>query len=119
MDDSNTPKPTRKKGRHLRVPVLPEEEAAIKDNAAQAGMSVAAYLRAVALGYQVRSVVDNQQVEELVKISGDLLKLWLANDARTLQFGEGTIRGALARIINTQDKMVEVIRAIVRPRAER
>jgi hypothetical protein len=30
MDDSNNPKPTRKQGRHLRVPVLPEEEAAIK-----------------------------------------------------------------------------------------
>ena len=72
MDDSNTPKPTRKQGRHLRVPVLPDEEATIKAYAAQAGMSVAAYLCAVALGYQLRSVVDNQQVEELVKISGEL-----------------------------------------------
>jgi len=42
MDDSNNSKPTpttRKQGRHLRVPVLPEEEAAIKANAAQAGWS--------------------------------------------------------------------------------
>ena len=125
MDDSNTPNPTRKKGRHLRVPVLPDEEAAIKDNAAQAGMSVAAYLRAIALGYPVRSIVDNKQVEELVKINGDLgrlgglLKLWLTDDPRTAQFGESTIRAALARITDNQDQLAETIRAVVRPRAER
>ena len=43
--------PTRKQGRHLRVPVLPEEEAAIKQKAAETGLSVAAYLRNVGLGY--------------------------------------------------------------------
>ena len=125
MDDSNAPKPTRKKGRHLRVPVLPDEEAAIKDNAAQAGMSVAAYLRAVALGYQVRSVVDNQQVEELVKISGELERLskllehWKSHDPRTPHFSEATLQTALNRIASNQEQVAQTIRAVVRPRAER
>jgi hypothetical protein len=126
MDDSNTPKTTtRKQGRHLRVPVLPDEEAAIKDNAARAGMSVAAYLRAIALGYPVRSVVDYQQVEELVKITGELERLskllehWLNNDPRTAQFSEATLRAALARIMGNQEQMADTIRTVVRPRAER
>lgn len=44
---------TRKHGRHLRVPVLPEEEEEIKKRAKQTGLSVAAYLRNIGLGYQV------------------------------------------------------------------
>ena len=77
------------------------------------------------LGYEPRSIVDNDRVEELAKINGDLgrlgglLKLWLTNDARTAQFGEATLRAALARIEDTQDKMVDVMRSIVRPRAEK
>lgn len=44
---------TRKSGRHLRVPVLPDEEEAIKEKARQAGLSVAAYLRNVGMGYRI------------------------------------------------------------------
>ena len=71
-----------------------------------------------------KSIVDNERVEELAKINGDLgrlgglLKLWLTNDARTAQFGESTIRAALARIEATQDKMIEVMKAVVMPRSE-
>lgn len=114
---------TRKHGKHLRVPVLPEEEALIKENAERAGLTIAAYLRNVGIGYEIRGIVDNNEVEKLAKINGDLgrlgglLKLWLTNDARTVRFGEGTIRAALARIEDTQDKMVVVMRSVVRPRA--
>jgi hypothetical protein len=124
MDDSNNPKPTRKKGRHLRVPVLPEEEVLIKQCAAETGMSVAAYLRTLALGSPVRSVVDSQQVETLIGISGELerleklLTLWLANDLRTAQIGENVIRSALNRITANQAEMTAAIRAVVRPRSE-
>ncbi len=59
-------RPTRKAGRHLRVPVLPGEEAQIKRLAASTGLSVAAYLRNVGMGYQVRGILDNRRVEELV-----------------------------------------------------
>lgn len=128
MDDSNNSKPTpttRKQGRHLRVPVLPEEETLIKQCAAETGMSVAAYLRTLALGSPVRSVVDSQQVETLIGISAELerltklLQCWRNNDPRTAQVSEKAIHAALARIIDNQDKMTAAIRAVVRPRSER
>jgi hypothetical protein len=118
-------KPPTRKARHLRVPVLPVEEEAIKAAAASAGLSVAAYLRNVGMGYQVRGILDNKRVEELARINGDLgrlgglLKLWLTDDARTAQFGESTIRALLSRIEDTQDKMQGVMRAVVRPRTDR
>ena len=117
-------RPTRK-NRQLRVPVLPDEEAAIKKMAASTGLPVAAYLRNVGLGYQVRGILDNKRVEELARINGDLgrlgglLKLWLTDDPRTALFGESTIRALLSKIEDTQDKMHEVMRAVVMPRAER
>ena len=122
MDKKNN---TRKHGRHLRVPVLPDEEASIKQNAEAAGLTVAAFLRNVGIGYQIKGIVDNNEVEKLAKINGDLgrlgglLKLWLTNDERTAQFNEATIRAVLSRIVDTQDKMVDVMRSIVRPRTEK
>jgi hypothetical protein len=118
-------KPPTRKERQLRVPVLPTEEAAIKKMAASAGLSVAAYLRNVGMGYQVRGILDNKRVEELARINGDLgrlgglLKLWLTDDPRTLRYGESTIRALLSKIEDTQDKMHEVMRAVVMPRADR
>lgn len=46
---------TRKNGRHLRVPVLPNEEAIIKEKAAGSSLSTAAYLRNVGMGYPIKS----------------------------------------------------------------
>lgn len=114
-----------RKARQLRVPVLPDEEAAIKRMAASAGLPVAAYLRNVGLGYQVRGILDNKRVEELARINGDLgrlgglLKLWLTNDPRTAQFGESTIRALLSKIEDTQDHMHMVMQSVVMPRTER
>lgn len=119
-----TKQPTRK-ARQLRVPVLPGEEAAIKKMAASAGLPVAAYLRNVGLGYQVRGILDNKRVEELARINGDLgrlgglLKLWLTDDPRTAQFGESTIRALLSKIEDTQDNMHQVMQSVVLPRTER
>ena len=119
--ESDKRKPTRKH-RQLRVPVLPEEEATIKQLAASTGLSVAAYLRNVGLGYPVRSILDHTRVEELARINGDLgrlgglLKLWLTNDARTAQFGASTLRALLSKIEDTQARMHEVMRTVVRPR---
>lgn len=120
-----TDKETKEKGmRHLRVPVRPDEEAQIKRNAAAAGKSVAAYLRNVGLGYQVRGILDYRRVEELARINGDLgrlgglLKLWLTNDERTEAFGPATIRALLSKIEDTQQQMQTVMRAVVLPRSE-
>lgn len=111
--------------KHLRVPVLPDEESEIKRLAAAANKTVAEYLRNVGLGYEVRGILDNRRVEDMLRINGDLgrlgglLKLWLTNDERTRAFGESTIRALLSRIEDTQDEMHAVIRAVVIPRAKR
>jgi len=117
-------KPTRKGSTPIVVRVTPDEKAAIEEFANQCGRSTSGYLRMLGLGYLPKSIVDNERVEELAKINGDLgrlgglLKLWLTNDARTAQFGESTIRAALARIEATQDKMIEVMKVVVMPRSE-
>jgi hypothetical protein len=115
----------RPKQLHLRVPVQPNEEEQIKRKARAAGTSIAAYLRNVGLGYEVRGILDNRRVEELARINGDLgrlgglLKLWLTNDARTAAFGEATIRALLSKIEDTQSAMHDVIRRVVLNRSER
>ena len=74
------------------------------------------YLLNVGIGYQIKGIVDNNEVEKLAKINGDLgrlgglLKLWLTNDERTAHFSKSTIRAVLSRIVDTQDKMVDVMR---------
>jgi hypothetical protein len=111
---------TRKHGRHLRVRVLPDEEAAIKRNAAAAGLSIAAYLRNVGIGYEIRGILDHQRVHDLALVNGDLgrlgglLKLWLTNDARTADFSPATIRALLAKIVATQDDLRAVMTKVVR-----
>ena len=116
--------PTRDQ-KHLRVPVLPGEEAEIKRLAKAANKSVADYLRCVGLGYEVRGILDNRRVEDLLRINGDLgrlgglLKLWLTNDERTMAFGESTIRALLFKLEATQDEIHAVVHTVVMPRAER
>ncbi len=111
--------------KHLRVPVLPDEESEIKRLAAAANKTVAEYLRNVGLGYEVRGILDNRRVEDMLRINGDLgrlgglLKLWLTNDERTREFGASTIRALLSKIEGTQDEMHAVIREVVIPRAKR
>lgn len=115
---------TRKRRHHLRVPVFPEEKTEVERQARQAGLSVARYLREVGQGYQIKGVVDFEQVRELARINGDLgrlgglLKLWLTDDARTAAFGVSTIRSLLWRIESTQEEMGQVMKSVVRPRAE-
>lgn len=125
QDKSQEKKPTRKGSTPIVVRVTPDEKAAIEEFSRQTGRSMSAYLRMLGLGYQPKSLADNDRVMELAKINGDLgrlgglLKLWLTNDVRTAQFGESTLRAALARIEDTQDKMIEVMRSVVMPRAEK
>ncbi|HGU7323855.1 TPA: conjugal transfer transcriptional regulator TraJ [Legionella pneumophila] len=114
MNDSET-KPSRKYVRRLRIPVYPEEEQIIKANAAKAGLSTAVYLRRLALGYELHSVIDKQYVIELSKINADLgrlgglLKLWLTNDERLAHIEPKTMTVVLERIKATQAAMLEVV----------
>jgi hypothetical protein len=125
MMEKDHKKLTRLKHKVLRVPVLPEEEKVIKKMATSAGLPVAVFLRNVGMGYQVRGILDNKRVEELARINGDLgrlgglLKLWLTDDPRTLQYGQSTIRALLSKIEDTQNNMHEVMRAVVMPKTDR
>tara|TARA_B110000879_G_C11179553_1_gene517643 strand:- start:1104 stop:1592 length:489 start_codon:yes stop_codon:yes gene_type:complete len=116
--DEKKHNPTRKLGRHLRVPVLPDEEFEIKKNAANAGLSIAEYLRRLGLGYSIKSVLDKDNIIELSKINADLarlgglLKLWLTNDERVSHFSNGAIKGLLARLGTTQGAMLEVVKKL-------
>lgn len=122
---SNKETKVTRKHKHLRVPVLPEEEAEIARNAKAANLPVAVFLRTIGQGYEARSILDNRRVEELLRINGDLgrlgglLKLWLTNDERTAEFGEATIRAVLSKIESTQDQMQGVMREVLIPKAER
>lgn len=67
---------------------LPEERAVMEHCAAQAGLSLSAFMVAAAVGTTVKSVVDLQQVATLSQVNADqgrlggLLKLWLSKEDR-------------------------------------
>src|SRR5688500_16041174 len=72
----------RERRRTLRVVVSGAEQAEIARRAAEASLSVSAYLRALGLGYAPKSTLDQRTIGELVKVHanqgrlGGLLKLW-------------------------------------------
>jgi hypothetical protein len=106
----------------VKVYCLPEERAQLEANARAACKSLSTYLLNVGLGYQVRGILDQRRVEELLRINADLgrlgglLKLWLTNDERTAVFGESTLRALLAKIEATQDELLDVVRTVLAPR---
>ena len=114
--------PTRKNSPPIKVYCLPAERLQIEANARAAGLSLSTYLLKVGIGYRMRGMLDHQRVDELARINGDLcrlgelLKLWLQDDARTAVLDEATLRAALARIEATQDRMIAVMRVVVFPR---
>ena len=104
-----------KRDKRLRVPVLPEEEMMIKAKAGETGLTTAEYLRNLGLGYSVPSVIDNQQVDALLKINADLgrlgglIKLWLTNDKRTKYIGKSQLHMTLDTIREAQSAMLSEI----------
>jgi len=102
--------------------VLPDEEQAIKRNADAAGLSTAAYLRNVGLGYPIKGVLDQTLIIQLAKINADqgrlggLLKLWLSNDEKLREYdamqARRLIGGVLERITLTQATMLAVVKKI-------
>ncbi|WP_044172438.1 conjugal transfer transcriptional regulator TraJ [Phytobacter massiliensis] len=110
---------TRKNSAPIKVYCLPEEKMQIEANAAAAGLSVAAYWRKVGMGYDVESMVDIEQVNELSRVNADLgrlgglLKLWLANDPRTVDFSPTLIRTLLAKIESTRQELRNIMDKIL------
>ncbi|MBK8605050.1 MAG: hypothetical protein IPN87_19015 [Saprospiraceae bacterium] len=73
MSETN-PKNKRKYKLYLRVPVEPEE-GKISGSKLKMRPEYFEYLKKLGLGYEPTSIMDNQKVNELAKINGDLGRL--------------------------------------------
>ncbi|EFH4048542.1 conjugal transfer transcriptional regulator TraJ [Escherichia coli] len=110
---------TRKNSTPIKVYCLPEEKALIQENAEASGLSVTGFVRRVAMGYQVDSIVDIKQVTELSRVNADLgrlgglLKLWLAKDPRTVNFSPTMIKTLLAKIESTSQELKNIMDRIL------
>lgn len=86
----------------IKVWVTDADKSEVAKQAAQAGLSMSAYLLAAGLNHKIRSVLDLKAVSELARVNGDLgrvaglLKLWLAEK-----------RGQGARAVDVDAMMVE------------
>ena len=60
---------------YLTVYVSPEEYAQVAEQAGRASLSISAFVKAVCLGHEVRSTVDQDAVLALARINGDLGRL--------------------------------------------
>ncbi|OQW47567.1 MAG: hypothetical protein A4C66_06235 [Nitrospira sp. HN-bin3] len=114
----------RKDYQPIKVYCFPDERETIEQQARSTGLSKSSYLLRVGMGYPIRSIVDHHQVEELIKINGDLgrlgglLKLWLSNGKPAPGIDARTIRETLTKIDRTQDEMVALMQKVLRPQAE-
>ncbi|EAA9541352.1 TPA: conjugal transfer protein TraJ [Klebsiella pneumoniae] len=92
----------RPRGQHIKVWVNNDEKAELADRAAQAGLSLSAYMKVAALNAPIRARSDLSAVTDLVRVNGDLgrvaglLKLWLAEK-----------RGQSARSMDIEKVMIE------------
>ena len=108
----------------IKVYCFPDEKQTIEQHARSTGLSKSSYLLRVGMGYPIRSIVDHHQVEELVKINGDLgrlgglLKLWLSNEKTIGGIDARTVRETLKKIDQTQDQMLALMQKVLRPQAE-
>jgi hypothetical protein len=96
-----------------------EEAEAIAAQARAVKMTVGAYVRAVAAGYQPRAFVDRERVHEMLRVNGDLgrlgglLKLWLSDDAKLNQFDRGQIRQAILAALRRIDENQSTLRSVI------
>ena len=115
---------TRKGSTPVKAYCLPNEKEAIERTARQCGLSVGAYLRNVALGYEPRSTLDLEKIDDLAKVNADLgrlgglLKLWLTNKEKKVAFGSGVkeqdIQAVLLEIQKNQLHMREIMKEVIR-----
>lgn len=119
---SNAPKEEAARPRRevppVKVWVTDADKSEVANRAAQAGLSMSAYLLAAGLNHKTRSVLDLKAVAELAKVNGDLgrvaglLKMWLAEkrgqgaravdvDAMMVEFRElqGEVRAIMSKVV--------------------
>lgn len=79
---------TRRRTKIIMVRVTMEEQARLQELARECGMRAPAYLRQVGLGYEPRSKIDQESIQGLAQLHGDLgrvgglLKMWLSRSER-------------------------------------
>ena len=108
----------------LRVVVSREEGAVIDASADCLGMSTSSYLRALGLGYQPIGHFDKEAAERLVQTRadlarlGNLLKLWLSDDAKLAVFQPGQAAAYIGRLLPAihanQVQMYEIQQGLIR-----
>jgi hypothetical protein len=108
----------------LRVVVSAEERAAIDGAAKRLGMSTSGYLRALGLGYQPIGHLDNEAAERLMRVNadlsrlGNLLKLWLSDDAKLAVFKPGQAAAYIGKLLPAihanQVQMYEIQQGLIR-----
>ena len=114
----------RKDYQPIKVYCFPDERETIEQQARSTGLSKSSYLLRVGMGYPIRSIVDHHQVEELVKINGDLgrlgglLKLWLSKETSVAGIEARTVRETLQKIEVAQEQMLGLMQKVLRPQAE-
>jgi hypothetical protein len=110
--------------RALKVFVSEDEQAAIDGAAQRLGLSTSAYLRSLGLGYQPIGHLDNEAAERLERVNadlsrlGNLLKLWLSDDAKLAVFKPGQAVAYIGRLLPAihanQVQMYEIQQGLVR-----
>jgi len=105
----------RRKVPPIKVWVTDTEKAELTERAAQAGLSLSAYMLAAGLNHPIRSVYDLRAVADLGKVNGDLgrvaglLKLWLAEKR-----GQGAHPVAVERLMADFRALQTELSAIMR-----
>jgi hypothetical protein len=110
--------------RAVKVFVSAAEQAAIDAAAERLGMSTSAYLRSLGLGYQPLGHLDKEGVERLVQTKadlarmGNLLKLWLSDDAKLAVFKPGQATAYIGKLLPAihanQVQMYEILQGVIR-----
>jgi hypothetical protein len=104
--------PTKKP--HLKAYVSPEEYAQVAARAGRASLSISAFVKAVSLGHEVKSTVDQDAILTLARINGDLGRLGgllkMALDKEAVSQGIG--RNLLEDISRTRRRLDEKVKAL-------
>jgi hypothetical protein len=114
----------RKQTLPIKVFCNPVERQAILDKADQCGLSASHFLRSIGLGLGVVSMIDHRQVDELIRINGDLgrlgglLKLYLNHDDKLKINSSLLLKDALvetlADIKTNQASLKTIIQQVVK-----
>lgn len=121
----------RRRSQRINFWLTTEEKAELQRLAAETGLEVSAYLRAVALGYRPRSILDRGEVAKLQSANADLARLgtllnaWLANEGRVREVAasdpeqlRSMLRLTLQEIHARQAELRGVVGRVVHERQE-